>query len=81
MHNLIKLQKHACIFAIRVRIRVRIKIKVQNFKIKAEKIILSKVYAWKWPTQYITEWLSKKQRENEIFKILSLKKLMCKNQS
>ena len=31
--------------------------------------IFSKVYAWKWPTQCINEWLSKKQSENEILKL------------
>ena len=61
---------------------IRVRIKIKNFKIenlkklmlkklksKSFKNILSKVYAWKWPTQCITEWLSKKQSENEILKL------------
>ena len=43
---------------------------LKKLKSKSFKNILSKVYAWKWPTQCITEWLSKKQSENEIVIII-----------
>ena len=53
---------------------------LKKLKSKSFKNILSKVYAWKWPTQYISEWLSKKQRENEILKI-EVKKIKGKRKS
>ena len=42
---------------------------LKKLKSKSFKNILSKVYAWKWPTQCISEWLSKKRSENEMLKL------------